>query len=115
MPAIETRRASVLRLAKSRCAAPPHDTHATHAVVTSSVEKLRGTPMAYDLAELKKAREALIRERRTRTATIVSTSGTIGDPALDAIIKVQDAIEAVDRAIDELDEAEEEYEEDVDD
>ncbi|WP_024517961.1 hypothetical protein [Bradyrhizobium sp. Tv2a-2] len=72
--------------------------------------------MADQLEELKKAREVLIRERRTRTATIVSTKGSIGDPALDAFIKVQEAIEAVNRAIDELDEAEEEYEEeDVDD
>jgi predicted metal-dependent peptidase len=49
--------------------------------------------MPDDLNQLKKAREALIRERRNRAATIVSTSGSIGDAALDALIKVQEAIE----------------------
>ena len=65
--------------------------------------------MPDDLNQLKKAREALIRERRNRAATIVSTSGSIGDAALDALIKVQEAIEVIDLAIEEL-----RYEEDED-
>jgi hypothetical protein len=65
--------------------------------------------MPDDLDLLKKAREALIRERRNRAATIVSTSGSIGDAALDALIKVQEAIEVIDLAIEEL-----RYEEDED-
>ena len=58
--------------------------------------------MPDDLDQLKKAREALMRERRNRAATIVSTSGSIGDAALDALIKVQEAIEVIDLAIEDL-------------
>jgi hypothetical protein len=68
--------------------------------------------MPNDLDQLRKAREALIRERRTRTATIVSTSGSIGDSALDAFMKVQEAIEAVNSAIDELEAADYDEEDD---
>ena len=58
--------------------------------------------MSDDLAQLMKAREALIRERRSRTATIVKTSGSISDDAMNAFIKVQEAIEVIDAAIDGL-------------
>ena len=58
--------------------------------------------MSDDLAQLMKAREALIRERRSRTATIVKTSGSISDDAINAFIKVQEAIEVIDAAIDGL-------------
>jgi predicted metal-dependent peptidase len=68
--------------------------------------------MPDDLNQLKKAREALIRERRNRAATIVSTSGSIGDAALDALIKVQEAIEVIDLAIEDLRYEEEDLDED---
>ena len=72
--------------------------------------------MADQLEELKKARSAVVNERRTRARAIATSDGAITDSAMDGFIKVQDAIEAIDRAIDELDETEEEYdEEDVDD
>jgi hypothetical protein len=64
--------------------------------------------MSDDLEQLIKAREALIRERRTRTATIASTSGSISDAAMDAFIKVENAIESVELAIERLQDEEEE-------
>jgi uncharacterized membrane-anchored protein YitT (DUF2179 family) len=64
--------------------------------------------MSDDIKQLKKVREALIKERRTRMATILSTSGSISDAAMDALIKVQNAIEAVEVAIDEEEMIEEE-------
>jgi len=68
--------------------------------------------MPDDLDQLKKAREALMRERRNRAPTIVSTSGSIGDAALDALIKVQEAIEVIDLAIEDLRYEEEDLHED---
>jgi hypothetical protein len=70
--------------------------------------------MSDDLEQLIKAREALIRERRTRTATIASTSGSISDAAMDAFIKVENAIESVELAIERLQDEEEMEEDDED-
>ncbi len=58
--------------------------------------------MPDDLDLLKKAREALRRERRNRAAAIASASGSIGDAALDTLIKVQEALEVIDLAIEDL-------------
>jgi hypothetical protein len=66
--------------------------------------------MADDVAELKKARTALLHARRTRVNTIVTTGAGVTDVAMDSFVTAQEAIEAIDRAIEELEEVEEEDE-----
>ena len=67
----------------------------------------RGTNMSDDLEQLKKAREVLIRERRIRVATIVKAGDSNIDDAMDAFVKVQNAIESVELAIERLQDEEE--------
>jgi hypothetical protein len=69
--------------------------------------------MSDDLEQLKKAREVLIKERRSRVATIVKAGDSNLDDAMDAFVKVQNAIESVELAIEWLQQDEEEDEEDV--
>jgi hypothetical protein len=54
-----------------------------------------------DLQDLTSARNALIRERSTRVKTLTAP-GVITNEALDALIKVQQAIDVIDRAIGQL-------------
>jgi hypothetical protein len=63
--------------------------------------------MANDLDQLKKAREALIKERIKRTTTILTGGASITETAMDNFVKVQEAIEAVERAIEQLEDEEE--------
>jgi hypothetical protein len=63
--------------------------------------------MSDDLEQLKKAREVLIRERRIRVATIVKAGDSNIDDAMDAFVKVQNAIESVELAIERLQDEEE--------
>jgi hypothetical protein len=67
-----------------------------------------------DLQDLTNARNALIRERSTRVKTLAAP-GAIANGALDALIKVQQAIDVIDRAIEELEEAMEEDDDEEED
>jgi Skp family chaperone for outer membrane proteins len=77
--------------------------------VFNIVEKAeRNTAMADDLEDLKKARSALVDERRNYAKSLaVGYQPGKTQEATRGIIDAQEAIEAIDRAIEELEEVEE--------